>query len=502
MFRQTKRRTDGRKNYDAVVYQSSGATQYNSRLSFYAQPPLEEITLEEFETWAIDRLKVLIEIESSLARTKSTKDIEAIVKPLLAKLLPLTSNASDAVKTQERKKDHYSHYILRLVFCRTEDLRKKFIRNELMLFKIRYALLSPQEQKDFVNDNRDTLPWDYLPEGDRAELAQQLYSASQALVRSIVSLNDEKLGDDTIKATMAKQLFIMVPFEKVPDLVASRMVLIRKGNAYIPSMAQLSLLAMEYTAKLDDALVKTFRALPRLDEDDRLVPLLNHLSTNFSSFESGMEFGTDAANTADIQASTVGSAKIMSHMPLCATNMLQGLFANHHMKYTGRQQLGVFLKGIGLNVDEALKFWQDSFCNGAGGMTSETFNKEYKYNIRHMYGLEGGRINYKPWNCSTVLAKPKPSKGEFHGCPYRDFHPDKLVGELNSMGINDNQDITAIMDDVAKTEYTIACTRVFELTHKNQMKGGKNFDQMHINHPNLYFDRSRQLERAQGGNVN
>jgi hypothetical protein len=30
---------------------------YEHRLNFYVQPPTAEITLEEFETWAINRLK-------------------------------------------------------------------------------------------------------------------------------------------------------------------------------------------------------------------------------------------------------------------------------------------------------------------------------------------------------------------------------------------------------------------------------------------------------------
>ena len=50
-----------------------------------------------------------------------------------------------------------------------------------------------------------------------------------------------------------------------------------------------------------------------------------------------------------------------------------------------------FLKGIGLNVDEALKFWSSQFTKN-NSMSLETFNKDYKYNIRHQYGLEGQEL--------------------------------------------------------------------------------------------------------------
>lgn len=79
MFRQVKRRTAGRRNFedsideDSPVKYSTPPTLYTSRLSFYDLPPTQEITLEQFETWAIDRLKILIEIESCLARSKSLK---------------------------------------------------------------------------------------------------------------------------------------------------------------------------------------------------------------------------------------------------------------------------------------------------------------------------------------------------------------------------------------------------------------------------------------------
>lgn len=33
------------------------STKYPHRLNFYQTPPTEEITLEEFEVWAIDRLR-------------------------------------------------------------------------------------------------------------------------------------------------------------------------------------------------------------------------------------------------------------------------------------------------------------------------------------------------------------------------------------------------------------------------------------------------------------
>lgn len=50
----------------------------------------------------------------------------------------------------------------------------------------------------------------------------------------------------------------------------------------------------------------------------------------------------------------------------------------------------VVFQVLGLSIDEAVAFWRQSFSN----IQDDKFNKEYRYNIRHSYGLEGRRANY------------------------------------------------------------------------------------------------------------
>mgnify|MGYP001800246875 FL=1 len=38
--------------------------------------------------------------------------------------------------------------------------------------------------------------------------------------------------------------------------------------------------------------------------------------------------------------------------------------SKHHAKHEGRMQYGLFLKGIGLSMEEALKYWRTQFCKG------------------------------------------------------------------------------------------------------------------------------------------
>ncbi|EGW35754.1 uncharacterized protein SPAPADRAFT_131134 [Spathaspora passalidarum NRRL Y-27907] len=499
MFRQVKRRTAGRRNFEDDKFSSSvspSSRLYKSRLSFYDIPPMSEITLEQFEMWAIDRLKILIEIESCQARSKSLKEIETSIKPLLLKYLPLSPSGENI--EQERIKDHYSHYILRLVFCRSEDLRKKFIKNETTLFKVRYNLLQPKEQQEFIELYNDRLSWNYISANEKQEVFDQLYAACGLTIKNHLLVEGENLNNEQLRQhLLVKENFIKLPFEKCANLVGSRSIFLRNGYGYLPSSLQLNLLAIEFQENLNQILLQTFHTIPRLEEDDRILPLLNNMSRNFANIQYDSGYNQDPALASDINAQSVTTDTITQHYPLCAKHLQNTLVANSHLKYNARQQLGLFLKGIGLSVDEAVKFWSYQFTK-SGVMSQEKFNKEYKYNIRHQYGLEGARINYKPWDCAIIYSKPNPGRGEAHGCPYRDFSLDSLVNNLQEMGITDQQELNNVIDDVNKRDYTIACTRVFELTHKKQLAtAGAKMEGLHINHPNLYFDRSRQLAKSE-----
>ena len=48
--------------------------------------------------------------------------------------------------------------------------------------------------------------------------------------------------------------------------------------------------------------------------------------------------------------------------------------------------MGLFLKTLGLSMDEAYSFWKQEFCKK---MDTDKFEKSYGYNIRHMFGKEG-----------------------------------------------------------------------------------------------------------------
>ncbi|KJZ77733.1 Putative DNA primase large subunit [Hirsutella minnesotensis 3608] len=456
--------------------------EYPYRLNFYIDPPTSDITLEQFEQWAIDRLRVLAELESSTHRNRTPAETAAHMKPILEKYLPLDTNSSASSKLfAQRQKDHYSHFILRLAFASTEDLRARFIRYETMLFRMRFNSDDLNERSAFVS-SLDLDWWDPVTEDERQKYAAEL----------MAMLGPKKTSpeDDT---------WFKVDWERVPDLVEQRRVFLRAGKAFVPGREQSSMVVADFESRLEKQLQLTARALPRLDEDDRLTPILNHLSKNFISPHAAYSSDMAAPTGAQMTASSVD--RLSQHFPACMSSLHRTLRRDGHLKHFGRLQYTLFLKGAGLQLDEALVFWRSGFHK----MTDDTFNKEYKYNVRHAYGDVGGDSNrrgngYSPFSCDRIMHEPAPGAGQTHGCPYRNFDMDNLSGLLHDMGVTDRSVLQAVKEDKDRTRYHMACNRVFEHMHKNEIKRAKDEGIMTavqldtISHPNEYYKRSVTLK--------
>ncbi|CAK7219937.1 DNA primase subunit pri2 [Sporothrix curviconia] len=342
--------------------------QYATRLNIYAEPPTADITLEQFEQWAIDRLRVLAELEACSFRNRSPAETAAYMKPMLERYLPLDTNSSLSTQlAAQRKKDHYSHFILRLAFSSTEDLRRRFSRLETMLFRLRLSTDDMRERAVFIQGLN--LDWEIVSDDERSQLASELAATCST-------------GHGGRKQQVAdEEIWCKVDWDRVPELIESRRVFIKAGKAYVPSREQTSMVVSEFSSRLERALELTARALPRLDEDDRLTPILDHLSKNFVTPDAAYSNDDNALTGAEINARSIDSLAT-AHFPLCMQNLHRSLRRDAHLKHFGRLQYTLFLKGIGLNLEECLLFWRQSFNK----ITDDTFNKEYRYNIRHSYG--------------------------------------------------------------------------------------------------------------------
>lgn len=197
-------------------------------------------------SWTTDTRTVLSELESCTFRNRTPEETQAYILPLLEKHLPLHSNSSRSSTLQEeRKRDHYSHFILRLAFSATEDLRRRFSRLETQLFRLRWQADDGRERREFVESLG--LDWEKVSEAEKAELEGDLKAASGFAGR--------RAGEE--------EGWFKVDWEKVPELVERRQCLVRRGKAYVPVREQMSLVLAEFTRRLDDALEVSFAHVPK-----------------------------------------------------------------------------------------------------------------------------------------------------------------------------------------------------------------------------------------------
>jgi len=84
-------------------------------------------------------------------RNRSHADLSVIIKDQQKKHLPLNANTAVNIDhDEERKRDHVSHFVLRLAFCRSEELRRRFVKAETTLFKVRWEADDFKERAEWL----------------------------------------------------------------------------------------------------------------------------------------------------------------------------------------------------------------------------------------------------------------------------------------------------------------------------------------------------------------
>ncbi|XP_039252683.2 DNA primase large subunit-like [Styela clava] len=443
---------------------------YPHGLMMYNRPPMCNITLQEFESFAYDRVKVLHYLDSlGVSYVKNSPDYCQKLGDYLRKnYVGFTLTSEPSKDTEERnlewrRKDHISHFILRLAYCRSDELRRWFLEKEVDLFKYRFNCESTSSIKQFLMLNDMT----YYP---ISEEEKEKFSAHLKLI-----------SYDMTQSKVQSTNFYKVPFTDVLNLVSSRRVFINSGYAYVPQSELISIISTRFREHLSKALAQTSRSLPELEEDDRLLPILRGFNKNTLA-----EAYDPNKNAGKVSIKQIDELSKIS-FPLCMRQLHQVLRETHHHKHWARLQYGLFLKGIGVTLEESIKFWKAEFSKGVG---EEKFNKEYSYNFRHMFGREGKRTNYAPYGCMNIIMKNVPAPGEHHGCPFKHSSPELLKQRLHHYKIPKDS-IDEIIKLMKSQHYQIACTKYYEVTHKVDEAG------FQLNHPNQYFDESQMLLKGE-----
>jgi len=288
--------------------------------------------------------------------------------------------------------------------------------------------------------------------------------------------------------------FYKVPFSKATELVRSRLVYIEKGYAYVSLSMVPSIVIAKFRSLLQQSLMEAshqFASLTSSSEFQHVAPTLNSINQQYT----GKEYSDEVDPEDSITLSNIETVGLRS-MPLCMRQLHHGLKKDHKLRYYGRLQYSLFLKGAGMTLEDSMIFFEREFTKI---MSSDQFRKDWGYNLRHIYGKEGKRVSKSPYNCMKIVMGQAPQVvGDHHGCPFKHYGENELSALLSSLKIG-GEDSDAILDHKKRMNYNLACVRHFEAVHPNAVHvPGIDLDGVG-NHPNAWFHASLSYHKHKNG---
>uniref|UniRef100_T1KUX3 DNA primase large subunit n=1 Tax=Tetranychus urticae TaxID=32264 RepID=T1KUX3_TETUR len=466
---------------------------FSDDLPFYSFPPTGKIDLIEVDDMVNERLSILEVFEelkiSEIGQSKNLADhlgtIRERLKQIESKfgdnfittLHARTLGAHNTLKKDARRRDQISHFLLRLYFCHPQEKKTWFVNRETEL--LRYRLLEETVGKAATNALSGQ-------KNDSSVVAQMILKNN--LNYEPIHLGNSDYDRDLRRKASFNNLFVTnddkspfyrILFEDALDVVRMRKAYLQDGYAYVSTHDMISLICTKFRQELNTALSRL--NMRRSDEEHRLLPIINNIY--LKKIASARKLKADASGKLkEVVTPDMIDNLALEHFPPCMESIHLNLRKNHHIKYGGRLHYGLFLKGIGLSLEDAVKFFRDEFIQK---LAPEKFDKEYRYGIRYNYGKEGKKVDFSPYGCEKII-NSTPGVGDAHGCPFKHFDWTNLKKFLVRKGVGDEvlQNIESLVEE---KNYSKACGIYFTVRHPSHQISDEG-----ITHPNTFYAESRK----------
>jgi DNA primase large subunit len=409
-------------------------------ITFYQNNPEVYEGYDEIYSMSYDRICLLKEIE--LIYT-SQPNQEARNNEILKKEKQFGFDSHMATKYPKfRERDELSHFIVKLAYSSRQDEINWFVNQETRLFRARLSYYNSIRLNYILHENLG-FRYKQLTEKDFKKLP-------------FFDQTDIQIG------------FYKVPFIHAYSLMPDRFPI--NGYVYVPPDQLYQVVCEVFSTILEQSL----KSLTSVEIDNiMLKTILENVDTPESqSYE---------AKNLDLDISNIETAA-QTHFPPCMKRLYTTFRTNHHLKHFGRLQLGLFLKGLGFSIEDAIRFWCEEFCQT---MTVDKFIKTYKYSIRYYYR------NYHSLGCNEIIKFEGVGESEYHGCPFRHAQIAELYQILASYKLNQPD-----IENILKKSYNhpqIACIHLFKASHENAAHELIDFVGRH---PSAFYDASRQYQKS------
>lgn len=192
-------------------------------------------------------------------------------------------------------------------------------------------------------------------------------------------------------------IYFSVPWQKCPSLVSSHKVHLVNGIARVPCNQWNGILVDLFRLIYVKSLHHIRRSMSALNEKNSQLEYLNDKINRYYS-----EVASWRNNGEEISLKTIDSNKEL--LPPCMLLSLNSLFTNHRLAHDPRYRLTLFLKEIGVPLNQTLMLFKQEYSKSgklASGCTHtwEKHKKKIEYYVKHTYGLLGSKRNYQMTSC-------------------------------------------------------------------------------------------------------
>lgn len=413
-------------------------------MTFYIKPPGGKISLKKLHQDAEIRLQFLCQVHQLLD--------EEHMKKIFITNPNLTLNSECLIDGSQR--DRTSHFILR------------------------YASMKSKSFQIFLTDAETCLFQHRLVKGGQAAIKLSVKTLRRhtcyALKHQVLSFHHQELlekiqeaVDQILKSSMLEcendhtcHHFVRVPWTVVASLVKDRLVVVQKGKVDIPCKFLIRFLCSIFSALLAHGIEELSSQSSDYEmalSDQRISTISKSLRNLFMS-----KYGGNCKLKIPVLITHRDIENESKFFPLCMQQLNQMLIKTNRLRHHARLRYTLFLKDIGLSVDENITLWEHFYSKpykGSGTSCGHSWlgsgGNRYKYSVRHVYGLEGGRINYSSHSCHALQAM-KPQPFEMSGCPFSGLDPKEAYSFLRTT-YGDQLFLKKLMQAVEENKPSTAC---------------------------------------------
>lgn len=442
-----------------------------TNINLYNKVPFGQLTLEECE----DLFRQRIEALSVLERTNDSDDKVQIISNSLKEIKShiyksncLTIRAHDA---NQQRLDQFSHMLARLYCIYNPNLWDWFKNCEKRFLRYR-------------------LRHDYNPTSDQLETILTSFQFDFKRVRSeeLSELKKKNIIGWNWKERNHEEVF-KVSFTKALRFIARRAVALQDGYAFLTRNEIISIVCDVFDEHLDNEL--KFARQHLNFNNVQVQYLIEALDIVYYDYKDKIDEDkrrnrtnkdVENQNPYRIDVNDIEHA-VKNHFPPCIRYLHESLVQDHHLRHNGRLIYGTFLRSGGVDMDQAIEFWRREFTKK---IPNDKFERDYKYNIRHLYGREGHKKALSCFSCDKIINDNPPGPSDKHGCPFKHFDETNVKGMLSKHGLKE-VDIESIMTHVTSKDPKLACCNYFKFS-----KG--EYPTEPIKNPIHFYYESKRLE--------